>query len=172
MTRPEFTGQFDRLCKSLKHEPTPEQAEAWFRRVGHVSLSVWSEVVTTLSCGKYFPKLDETRSEIEAEADRQRKAAVMRDKPKAESVFERLRRGEGAKLSPTLFAAIKAFAGREQVRRYLALERGREERREQELVRLAKEEARLTRELADLVPQLDEHELSDFVAHYGPAVAA
>lgn len=172
MTRPEFMSQFDRLCKGFRYDATPEQSEAWFKRIGHGHPADWREAVDVLLCAPRFPLLDPVLAALEQAQGQRKRLAVTRDKPQAESVFERLRRGEGAKLSPTLFAAIKAFAGREQVRRYLALERGREERREQELVRLAKEEARLTRELADLVPQLDEHELSDFVGHYGPAVAA
>lgn len=172
MTKPEFFEQFARLCAGFRYDATPEQGEAWFKRIGHGHPADWREAVDVLLCAPRFPLLDPVLAALEQAQEHRRRVTVARDKPKAESGFERLQRGAGATLSPTLFAAIKAFAGREQVRRYLALERGREERREQELVRLAKEEARLTRELADLVPQLDEHELSDFVAHYGPAVAA
>ena len=56
MTRPEFMGQFQRLCTGFSTSFTQEQAEAWFRRIGHVGADVWSESVTTLLCADRFPR--------------------------------------------------------------------------------------------------------------------
>ena len=176
MTRTEFSGQFDRLCRGFKHEPTTEQGEAWYRRIGHVALSVWAEVVTTLLCGKYFPKLDEVLSAIEVEADNQRRAAVERDKTTAARVHRRLDGGHGCPLSADLFAVIRALAARDQVRHLLTvlpenpdLDPAQLERR---LAALRNEEARIMVLLADRLPKLNEPELTALVARYGPAVAA
>lgn len=80
MTRNEFTAQFDRLCRGFKYDPTPEQAEAWYRKIGHVSVSVWAESVTTLLCAKYFPKFEEALHALDQEAETQRKVAVQRER--------------------------------------------------------------------------------------------
>jgi len=177
MTRPEFMGQFDRLCRGFSYTATPEQSEAWFRRIGHAVVQDWSEAVTTLLCAPRFPLLDPVLAALESAGTHRRRLAVERDKQPA-SMLARLAQegGRGCPFSKDLFACIKAFAGREQVRHYLAIVNGKEEmdpgERTRELKRLAQEEARLSAILTDLVPKLSDEELSDFIEHYGHAVAA
>lgn len=172
MTRQEFMGQFDRLCTGFKHDPTAEQGEAWFRRVGLVALSVWAEAVTTLLCAKYFPKLEEVQKAIDEEAERQRKAAIDRDKPLAHRIYAQVQKGEpqGCPFSKELFEVIRATAGREQVRAMMArlpddpdLEPEQIERR---MEKLRQEEDRLSRVLTSTMPKLSEQELTEYLQRY------
>jgi hypothetical protein len=131
MTTAEFRGPFGRLCTGLDYQSTPEQLNAWYQRIGHITLSVWSESVTTLLCdGRkgFLPKLEHVLAVVDAEAEQQRKAAVERDKPKAQSALQRLTREaneEDRSRIPTpgtpLFACIKAFASRAEAWRRLAM---------------------------------------------------
>lgn len=177
MTKPEFMGQFDRLCRGFKYEATGEQAEAWFRRIGHVLVADWSEAVTTLLCAPRFPLLDPVLAALDAaEAHRKRQRIEQDKKPAA--ILARLAQegGRGCPLSPELFASIKAFTGRDQVRHYLKIVNEDEDlevaERAREVARLTHEEARLSAILTEMVPRLSNEELSDFVEQYGQAVAS
>lgn len=129
MTRPEFLGQFVRLCKGLRYEATEEQTDAWFRKIGHMGASVWSRAIDTLLFdGKtgWLPKMDHVLDVLEREAESQRKAALQQDQYQAAKTYARLHQEtneEDASRVPTpgtaLFGAIKAFAEREHVRRLL-----------------------------------------------------
>lgn len=177
MTKADFMGQFDRLCRGFKYDATSEQAEAWFRRIGHALIQDWSEAVTTLLCAPRFPLLDPVLAALEVAAAHRRRTQIERDKQPA-ATLARLAQdgGRGCPLSLDLFQVIKAFAGREQVRHYLAVVNEHAEldqaERERELKQLATEERRLSAILTDLVPKLNEEELSLFVDRYGQAVAS
>jgi len=149
MTRNEFMGQFQRLCAGFRYDSTPEQIEAWFRRIGHAAVQDWAEAVTTLLCAPRFPLLDPVLAALDSASAHRRRLAVERDKQPA-SMLARLAQegGRGCPLSPELFESIKAFAGREQVRKYLGIVQDKADlepaERERELTRLTHEEARLS----------------------------
>jgi len=177
MTKPEFMGQFDRLCRGFKYEATGEQAEAWFRRIGHALVEDWSEAVTTLLCAPRFPLLDPVLAALEAAGAHRKRQQIERDKKPASILYRLVQEGQASShLSPLLFQAIKAFAGRDQVRHYLSVvERNQDleplEREEQE-TQLRREEVRLSGILNESVPKLTNEDLSVFVERYGSAVAA
>jgi len=172
MTKNEFNGQFLRLCRGFKFEATDEQAEAWFRRVGHVALSVWAESVTNLLCADRFPRdLDRVLTVVEIQAQAARAKAVQRDKPIAARAAEQIEQGEYGAQSQ-LFQVIKAFAGREQVRRYQALVTKNEDMpattKRLELVRLRTEEARLEAVIRDGLPAITNEEALQLMRRYEP----
>lgn len=180
MTKQEFTGQFDRLCKGLDYASTPEQTEAIFRRIGHIGLSVWAESVTTLLCdGRkgYLPKLEHVLSVVDAEAEHQRKAAVERDKPRAASVLERLIReasDEHTACIPRpgtpLFACIRAYASRTDcLARIARIEHHKlwsEARKTQEHERLSGYLAQAERDIEQYSPLLSDEEAAQVVERY------
>lgn len=174
MTRTQFMGQFDRLCKGFRYDSTQEQSEAWFRKIGHGEVADWAEAVTTLLCAPRFPILDPVLKAIDEARDNRQRSAVHRDQPRAQSMLDRLSAGEGTKQSPTLWKAIKAFGARDQVREYLSMVRNGRVCSSLSLreAALVKEDERLTAELMVLMPKLDEAELSEFMERYGAAVAA
>jgi len=177
MNKSEFMGQFDRLCRGFKYASTSEQAEAWFRRIGHADVADWAEAVTTLLCSPRFPMLDPVLTALEDAGNHRRRVQIERDKKPA-SVFARLvMEGQGGcPLSPELFAAIKAHSGREQVRKYLQIvhDDGKLEPLEKrdEMQRLRTEEDRLTEILTEVLPKLHNDELTEFMERYGQEVAA
>ena len=93
MTKGEFTGQFIRLCAGFRLDATAEQAEAWFRRIGHVALDVWAESVTTLLCAERFPRdLDAVMKILDSQASAMRAKAILKEKasaPQIQQVVER-----------------------------------------------------------------------------------
>lgn len=158
MTRPEFMGQFQRLCVGFKYEFTPEQAEAWFRRIGHVEAVVWSETVTNLLCSDRFPRdLDRVLLEVDKHAQAARAKAILRDRPRAARIHEALG-GDDSGIDPTLFQVIKAYAGREQVQRMVGLVTANDEMnptvKRLRLVQLRTEEARLNAVIKAGIPSL------------------
>ena len=159
MTRSEFLGQFTRLCVGFRFDATPEQTEAWFRRIGHVWLEPWAESVTNLLCASHFPRdLDRVLQEVDKQMQACRAKAIMRDRPIAERVQVRLGTAETG-IDPNLFQAIKCLSGRKQVRHYQALLAKNEDMdphwKERESVRLTTEEARLNTEIFRLMPSLE-----------------
>jgi len=177
MTRPEFMGQFDRLCKGFRYDSTQEQSEAWFRKIGHVDVQDWAEAVNTLLCSPRFPLLDPVLAAIDEAGNHRRRMSVEREKRSAVGLARLAQEGgRGCPLSPELFAAIKAHAGREQVRHYIALVEQDEKleplEKRDELHRLKAEAHRLTAILCEMLPKLHEEELAEFMARYGEAVAA
>jgi len=93
MTRQEFHGQFVRLCKGFKYEATEEQAEAWYRRIGHVGVEPWSESVTNLLCASHFPRdLDAVMKVVEIQAQASRSKAILREKRTAPQVEQGVQR--------------------------------------------------------------------------------
>lgn len=185
MTRQEFTGQFDRLCRGLEYGPTPEQTEAIYRRIGHVGLSVWAESVTTLLCdGRkgLLPKLDHVLIVVDREAEAQRSAAVRQDKRQAESVFHRLcREVDEAELSriPTpgtpLFACIRAFSSRENAtKRMSSLSKDTRHSdfwKEQERVRLDGFLQQAEQDIAQYSQMLDDEDAAKLSRRYESNVA-
>lgn len=119
MTGPEFTTEFERLCKGFKQDPTQEQAEAWYRRIGHTTLPAWSEAVTTLLCGKYFPKLEEALDVIEREMEAYRRQSVQTDKAQAKKTYVLTQTGAFPWINSLYFRAVRAYAGRQAARRHL-----------------------------------------------------
>lgn len=173
MTRPEFMGQFTRLCSGFRYESTPEQSEAWFRRVGHVGLDVWSESVTNLLCAERFPRdLDRVLAVVEIQVQACRARAILRDKPRASIAVERLGTVESG-IDPNLFQAIKCFAGRQQIRRNRVNWTRNEELeprlKEQRLAHRDQEEARLTKDIILLMPLLEAQDIRRLMDKYEPA---
>lgn len=180
MTRDEFTGQFTRLCRGLDYAAMPDQTEAIYRRLSHVRASVWAESVTTLLCdGRkgYLPKLEHVLAVIDAEAERQRKAAIERDKPRAESVFERLSREASEEneahvpLPGTpLFFCIRAYASRADcLARLGRIEHHKlwsDARKAQERERLAGFLARAEQDIAHYSPLLSDEDAAQVVERY------
>lgn len=180
MTKSEFTGQFDRLCRGLEYAATQDQAEAIFRRVGHVALSVWAEAVTTLLCdGRkgFLPKLEHVLAVLDAEADSQRRIAVEQGKYQAHKTYtllhEPVNPDEQSRI-PTpgtpLFACIKAFAGREDVLRRLARIKSETEwtdgRKQRERERLAPFLAQYERDIEAFSPLLHDADAARLVQQY------
>lgn len=175
MTRPEFMGQFQRLCTGFTFAFTPEQAEAWFRRVGHVALSVWAESVTNLLCAERFPRdLDRVLAVVDLQAQAARSKAIQRDKSTAARVEAQLGSAESG-IDPTLFQVIKAFAGREQVRKYQARVIADDDLaptpKRLELARLRTEEARLDAVIQQGVPSLTNEDAYRLMMQYEPVPA-
>lgn len=180
MKKSEFTGQFDRLCRGLEYSATQDQAEAIFRRVGHVALSVWAESVTTLLCdGRkgFLPKLEHVLAVLDAEADSQRRIAVEQGKYQAHKTYtllhEPVNPDEQSRI-PTpgtpLFACIKAFAGREDVLRRLARIKSETEwtdgRTQRERERLAPFLAQYERDIEAFSPLLHDADAARLVQQY------
>ena len=177
MTLMEFTGQFRRLCDGFQYEATREQTDAWFRRIGHYALSVWAEAVTTLLCGKYYPKLDEALKVLESEADAQRRAAVEQEKSRARKVYTLLTQPvspqEASRLpmpGTPLFACIKAFAGRAEVWKRLTQleydERHTESEQARERVRLQGLLAQYEQDIREYSPLLHDEDAGRLVRQY------
>lgn len=185
MTKVEFSGQFDRLCRGLDYSATQEQTEAIYRRIGHIALSVWAESVTTLLCdGRkgFLPKLEHVLAVIDQEADAQRKAAVARDRPRAQSVLEQLSQQasdeQNARIprpGTPLSACIKAFAGRQQAQAMLASlslrETWSEGRKQQERQRLKAKIARCDDDIARYSPLLNDADAAELVRRYETPMA-
>jgi len=185
MTKLEFTGQFDRLCHGLKYDATSEQAEAIYRRIGQVSLSVWAESVTTLLCdgrSGYLPKLEHVLTVLEQEGERQRKAQNERDRFTAQKVYKQLNQPVNTTAishSPTpetpLFACIKAFAGRADCLRRLQelshVEKWSEQDRARERERLSAFLAQHEQDIARYSPLLDDVDAARLVQKYETGVA-
>lgn len=87
MTKPEFEFQYKRLCTGLKHEPTPEQFEAWWTKIGHAHAADWQEAVTTLLCGIRFPLLDPTLAALEQAQEYRKRLAAQREREQAHAWF-------------------------------------------------------------------------------------
>lgn len=177
MTKPEFTGQFERLCAGFRYESTAEQADAWFRRVGHIGLTVWAESVTNLLCADRFPRdLDRVLVVVELQAQASRAKTVQRDKSTAARVHAALERGAGLPgMAAVPFEIVKAFAGREQVQKYqarvLANDDGDPTRRRLELARLHTEEARLNEIIRHGMPSLSNEDGQCLMERYEPVTA-
>ena len=178
MTKGEFISQFHLLCKGFRYEATAEQTDAWYRKVQQHDLQDWTDAVSTLLCGARFPLLDPALAALDAAREHRTRVAVWKDKKDAERVTQRLERGEGTALSPDLFATIRTFSARQQVRHALMQvagnvgDRWEGERRERELARLREEEARLTEEYERLIMRLPQAEAASFSLRYGREIAA
>lgn len=179
MTKREFIGQFERLCKGFKHDATDEQTEAWYQRLQSWDAGDWSEAVTTLLCAPRYPYLDAVLEALDQALAHRRARQLQCERKQAERIYAEIQAKEDGPLSRTLFDAIKVFSGRRQVQWLLVLlledKQHREltdEERKREIARLRQEEQRLTTELAGLLPALNNEELGQFVAHYGHAAAA
>lgn len=178
MTTPEFLTEFKRLCAGFRYEPTKEQADAWFKRIGHNVASDWACAVDTLLCAPRFPLLDPVLAAIDDAATYRRRVSVERDKPRAQRIFQQIH-GEaprqGNPLSSGLFEAIRAFAGRDQVRDYIAQTEHSsvlsDDEKQERLNVYRMREQKLSADLARLLPDLGETELSEFVDRYGAAVS-
>lgn len=180
MTKTEFMGQFERLCRGLAYESTGEQAEAIYRKITLFPLSIWAESVTTLLCdGRkgYLPKLEHVLEVLDREAESQRKAAVLRDRPVAESVLQRLSREtqeeEGGRIpSPgtPLFTCIKAFAGRGQAVLRLDMitrsEHLSDEEKNRDMQKLKVSIREYDREIQDFSPLLQDADAARLVRTY------
>ncbi len=186
MTKNEFMGQFDRLCRGLDYEATAEQAEAIFRRIGHIGFSVWAESVTTLLCdGRkgFLPKLEHLLDVLDREAESQRKAAIWRDRPVAESVLQKLSRetseqenGRIPRPGTPLLACIKAFSGRAQAYAIMEqipqAEKWGEEQKQREMHRLHAAIAEYDQEIAQYSPLIHDADAARLVQKYESVSAA
>jgi len=166
MTSQEFSMPFQLLCRGLECEPTQEQVSAWYRRIGHITLVVWKNVVDTLLFdGRkgYLPKLEHVLEVVEKEAEWVRKATVERDKFTAKKTYTLLTSpvnhdatGDIPTPETPLFACIKAFAGRADVLRRLRV------------MPAAWPDARKTRERERLAGCLAQHERD--IETYSPLI--
>lgn len=178
MTKGEFISQFHVLCKGFRFEATEQQTEAWYRKVQHHALVDWTEAVSTLLCGPRFPLLDPAMAALDQARDHRKRTEQWKDKKDAEQMTTRLTAGDVPTLSPELFATIKTFCARMQVRRYQmqvaanVREQLTPAQRTAELQRLQQEDARLTAEYERLMRILPKSELDLFTVQYGRAVAA
>jgi hypothetical protein len=73
-------------------------------------------------------------------------------------------------ISDALWHAIKAFTGREQMRKWYALAKG--DRRDTDMQHWRHEQDRLTQELLRHMQALNEDELSELIDHYGDALTS
>lgn len=178
MTKGEFISQFHVLCKGFRFEASAEQTDAWYRKVQHHALEDWTEAVSTLLCGPRFPLLDPALDALDRARAHRKRISQWRDKKEADTAVTRLDRGEVPMLSPELFATIKVFASRMQVRRYQMQVAANirdtltPAQRATELQRLQQEDARLTAEYERLMQHLPKAEADLFTVQYGRAVAA
>jgi hypothetical protein len=178
MTRPEFKGQFDRLCAGYRFDATAEQTEAWYRRVGHVAPPIWSETVTNLLCADRFPRdLDRVLLIIDQQLQAHRAKAIAHDKPLAARIERMIEEGKIG-LDSVPFQVIKAYAGRRQVRVERAWYQKQTERDEmkplkieRELLRLQAEEARLETVIREGIPKLSTEDAYRLMMQYEPATA-
>ncbi len=180
MTKTEFMGQFDRLCRGLAYESTGEQAEAIYRKIALFPLSIWAESVTTLLCdgrNGWLPKLEHMLEVLDREAESQRRAAVLRDRPIAESVLQRLSRetteeegGRIPKPGTPLFTCIKAFAGRAQAQfsldRITQSEKLDDEEKARETQRVKAAILEYDREIQQYSPMLHDADAARLVKKY------
>ena len=178
MTKGEFISQFHVLCKGFRFEATDQQTDAWYRKVQHHALIDWTDAVSTLLCGPRFPLLDPVMAALDHARDHRKRMEMWKDKKEAETATNRLTAGQVPLLSPELFATIKAFSSRMQVRRYqMQVAANLREmltpaQRTAELQRLQQEDARLTAEYERLMQHLSQAEADQFTVQYGRAVAA
>lgn len=175
MTKNEFMGQFDRLCRGFKFDSTAEQAEAWFRRVGHVGLDVWAESVTNLLCAERFPRdLDRVLAVVDMQAQACRAKAILRDKPKASRIEAQLGSAQSG-IDPVWFQVIKVYAGCDQVRlmqqRVIAKDEMDPTKKRLELARLRTEESRLLAEIQHGMPLIDPDDALRLMRQYEPVTA-
>lgn len=181
MTRSEFSPQYARLCNGLEYQATTDQAEAMFRRIGHVSFSVWEEVVTTLLCdGRkgYLPKLEHVMTVLDEEGERQRKAATVRDRSAAGRLFGKLSQDvieACAKMSsswPTpgtpLFACILAYGRRQEAARRYALvpEQWTEKRKNEERAYCGRIMAQAELDITRYSPLVSDEDAAKLVQRY------
>lgn len=177
MTKTDFAPVFERLCRGFRHEATPEQAEAWYKRVNHAEAADWHDAVTTLLCAPKFPYLDTAMGAIDDAANHRRARARQCERKQAERVYTKIQSQEGP-FSPMLFRAIKALGARRQIRdcieRVAKADRWADAPTAQarELERLREQEQVYSTELTALLPQLEETELSQFLSRYGSAEVA
>lgn len=178
MTKGEFISQFHVLCKGFRFEATDQQTDAWYRKVQHHALVDWTEAVSTLLCGPRFPLLDPAMAALDNARDHRKRMDQWKDKKEAETVTARLDASQVPMLSPELFATIKVFSSRVQVRRYQMQVAANVRdtltpaQRTAELQRLQQEDARLTAEYERLMQHLPKAEADLFTVQYGRAVAA
>lgn len=176
----DFVLEFERLCRGFRYEPTTLQVEAWFGRVGRPDPTVWKETVSTLLCGKHFPKLEEALDELEREAERQRKNKVQQDQIEAARTVAQLQRDtqkeENSSRIPTpttaLFHCIQTLARRDHVRTQLAwVERHQgwpEAKKSRERDRLLEIEVRLTQDVVQLSELIHPDDLRRLLTKYEP----
>lgn len=176
MNSDEFKTGFKRLCSGFGYEPRQAQAKAYFDRLSLVHAQDWEEAVTDLLCAPYFPKtLDVILDAVERRAEQRRRAKKLEEQHEDEQAAHRIERGKGCPFSKTLFCAIRAFGGRDQIRKYYRMTKEysdedcahRKIDRDKELTRYRQEDERLTHELLEAMQQLEEQELSELIDRYG-----
>ena len=178
MTEREFAVQFHLLCKGFRFEATVEQTNAWFRKAQIYALEDWTEAVSTLLCGTRFPRLDDALEALERARESRKRATVWKDRKSAEQTVTALQRGQDTRLSPELWACIRVFARRQQVRHFLmitasnAYDRYDPAQRARELAALQADDRKLTADYERLLPTLSHEDLTAFMARYGHEAAA
>ncbi len=178
MTKGEFITDFDRLCRGFRVDSTPEQIDAWYRKVIPYDRHDWVDAVDTLLCGPRFPHLDPALAALEHAREHRKRTALHRDQRPAEQMAERVLTGHGCPLSKNLFACIKAFNGRQQVRTEIGLVMANfgnqyDPQEQEDLVKaLRQREATLTAEYERLLTNLNQEDGDAFTVRYGKAVLA
>lgn len=87
MTKTEFLMDYERLCNGFRHQSTPEQSSAWYKKIGHVQAQDWSNAVDTLLCAPRFPMLDPVLSACDQAQESRRKHAAQRERMEANRTF-------------------------------------------------------------------------------------
>lgn len=178
MTKGEFISDFDRLCRGFRLDSTPEQIDAWFRKLAVYERQDWTTAVDTLLCGPRFPLLDPALAALDHARDHRKRTSQPHSERTDERLVDMVLTGRGCPLSPDLVACIKAFAGRQQVRTEIGLvaanygERYDPAEQQDRLKLLRQREAVLTAEYESSMLKLSATEAAEFNQRYGAAVAA
>lgn len=178
MTKGEFTTEFHRLCKGFRYEPTTEQGDAWFRKTLHYERPDWSNAVDTLLCSPRFPTFDYSQAALDTARESRKRHEIQKDARTADRRVENVMSGRGCPLYPDLFNCIKAFSGRNHVRRYIAIVESNDGdkyeplEQQEELAILKQREEKLTVEYERLLRGLSQADGDAFTVRYGAEVLA
>lgn len=98
MTKPEFTGPYQRLCTRFKLEPSDEQARIWYLRFGQrYGLPVWDAAVDSLVAEMRSPLAEHVFKAVDAAAEHFRRTQTAQDRRSAAGALDRLYRPDGQK---------------------------------------------------------------------------
>lgn len=87
MTKTEFLMEYERLCNGFRHQSTPEQSSAWYKKIGHVQAQDWTSAVDTLLCAPRFPVLDPVLAACDQAQESRRRHAAQRERMEADRTF-------------------------------------------------------------------------------------
>ena len=88
MTKHEFMQDYERLCDGFRHQTTPEQIAAWYKKLGHIHAEDWREAVDTLLCGPRFPLLDPVLVACDQASGQRRRQVAQQERFEAQRFFQ------------------------------------------------------------------------------------